>query len=354
MTINALSIDLEFWWCNEYLTKFLPRDREDIFKASLKPLFASLDAFDVKATFFVLGAVAERYPEVVHDIFCSGHEIACHAYSHKPLYLMSRREFEGELKKSHELLADYNPIGFRAPSFSLDNRTKWALEVLEKYGFQYDSSIFPVRTQIYGVPDAPVDIYRPSKDDVTVHDPDGPIIEFPLSVVKIGINIPVSGGFYLRSLPKQFLSWGVGKVASKRPANIYLHPHDIYPGPPRLKMPFISRFITYHGVHTSLEKFIMLMTNFSFTPIRTLLAELSLLPPDARVPKVPVLPLRPIGTQSDQKTLSLSPKYPVQLQPFDWVANQHPARIRKQIHETGDSDEILQRPAPVLRRASER
>ncbi|MDD3856815.1 MAG: polysaccharide deacetylase family protein [Methanoculleus sp.] len=340
MTINALSIDLEFWWCNEYLNKFLPRDREDHFKASLKPLFASLDAFDVKATFFVLGAVAERYPEVVHEIHRSGHEIACHAYSHKPLHSMDQREFEGELKKSLELLADYNPVGFRAPSFSLNNRTKWALESLEKYGFQYDSSIFPVRTQLYGVPDAPVGIYRPSRDDVTVHDPDGPIIEFPLSIVRFGINIPISGGFYLRSLPKQVLSWGVGKVAAQRPANIYLHPHDIYPGPPRLEVPFISRFITYHGIHTSLEKLIMLMMKFSFMPIGALLDELSLLPRDVRVPTVPVLPLRVIGTRDDL-TFSLSPKFPVQLQPFDRVANQHPARVRKQIYETGDPDEIL-------------
>ena len=85
MWINALSIDLEFWWCNEFLTEYLPSDREDMFKESLRPIFALLGAFNVKATFFVLGAVAEKYPEVVHEVYQSGHEIACHAYSHKPL-----------------------------------------------------------------------------------------------------------------------------------------------------------------------------------------------------------------------------------------------------------------------------
>ena len=339
MTVNALSIDLEFWWCNEFLNGYLPDDREDMFKESLRPIFASLDAFNVKATFFVLGAVAERYPEVINEIHHGGHEIACHAYSHKPLYSMDRREFEGELKKSLELLADYNPVGFRAPSFSLNNRTKWALEVLERYGFQYDSSIFPVRTQLYGVPDAPVGIYRPSRDDVTVHDPDGPIIEFPLSIVKFGINIPISGGFYLRALPKQVLSWGVGRVASKRPANIYLHPHDIYPGPPPLKVPFLSRLVTYHGVHTSLEKLIMLMMRFSFVPIGALLDGMSLLSQDVRAPPVPARPMRGVWGRDDL-TIPPLPAPAFRLQPFDGTLHRYPARVRKHIHETGDPDEV--------------
>ena len=194
MRVNALSIDLEFWWCNEFLTDYLPCDREDGFRDSLRPIFAVLDAFDVKATFFVLGAVAEQYPEVVSEIYRDGHEIACHSYSHRPLYTMNRDEFEDELEKSLELLADYNPIGFRAPSFSLNNRTKWAINLLEKHGFQYDSSIFPAKAWLYGVPGAPVGIYRPSRDDISIHDPDGPIVEFPLSVLRLGMNIPVSAG----------------------------------------------------------------------------------------------------------------------------------------------------------------
>ena len=338
MAVNALSIDLEFWWCNEFLNGYLPGDREDMFKESLRPIFASLDAFNVRATFFVLGAVAERYPEVIHDIHRRGHEIACHAYSHKPLYSMDQREFEGELGKSLELLADYNPVGFRAPSFSLNNGTKWALEVLEKYGFQYDSSIFPVRTQLYGVPDAPVSIYRPSRDDVTVHDPDGPIVEFPLSVLRFGMNIPVSGGFYLRALPKQFLSWGVGRIATRRPVNIYVHPHDIYPGPPLLKVPFMSRLVTYHGVRTSLEKLIMLMTQFSFMPIGALLDGMSLLPPDAPVPAAPAVPLQVVGR--DDPAIPPLPVPGLLRQPLDTAAHRHTAHTRKEVCETGDSDEV--------------
>ncbi|KAF5085629.1 hypothetical protein DSECCO2_66880 [anaerobic digester metagenome] len=338
MNVNALSIDLEFWWCNEFLTDYLPRDREDGFRESLRPIFAVLNAFDVKATFFVLGAVAEQYPEVVNEIYRGGHEIACHAYSHKPLYTISRGEFEDELKKSLELLADYNPVGFRAPSFSLNNGTKWAIEVLEKYGFQYDSSIFPVRTQLYGVPDAPIGIYRPSRDDVSVHDPDGPIVEFPLSVLRFGMNIPVSGGFYLRALPERFLSWGIGRIATRRPVNIYVHPHDIYPGPPLLKVPFMSRLVTYHGVRTSLEKLIMLMTRFSFMPMGALLDRMSLLPRDTPVPAAPPVPLRPVGR--DDPTIPPLSTPGFLRQPVDAIVYRHRAHTRKQVCETGDSDEV--------------
>jgi len=338
MRVNALSIDLEFWWCNEFLTDYLPCDREDGFRDSLRPIFAVLDAFDVKATFFVLGAVAEQYPEVVSEIYRDGHEIACHSYSHRPLYTMNRDEFEDELEKSLELLADYNPIGFRAPSFSLNNRTKWAINLLEKHGFQYDSSIFPAKAWLYGVPGAPVGIYRPSRDDISIHDPDGPIVEFPLSVLRLGMNIPVSGGFYLRALPERFLSWSIDRVAARRPANIYVHPHDIYPGPPLLKVPFISRLITYHGVRTSLEKLIMLMMRFSFMPMGALLEKMSLLPRDGWIPAAPVVPRRPVGR--DDTTIPPLPALGLSRHSLDTVAQQHTTRARKQVRETGDSDEI--------------
>jgi peptidoglycan/xylan/chitin deacetylase (PgdA/CDA1 family) len=111
------------------------------------------------------------------------------------------KNFENEVKKTNGILKSIigkSPIGFRAPTFSIDNTNKWALDILAKNGYMYDSSVFPVKTNLYGVPDAPVFSYCPSKDNITVHDPNGPIIEFPLSVIKIGKNIPIAGGFYLR------------------------------------------------------------------------------------------------------------------------------------------------------------
>lgn len=202
--INALSIDLEYWWCSEFLTEYLPEKRDDQFPESVIPLLDLLDKYKTKATFFVLGAVAEHHPDLIEEIYNKGHEIACHAYSHKTLYELGREEFEKEITKSLELIGKYNPIGFRAPSFSINNETKWAFEILEKYGFKYDSSIFPIKTMLYGVPNAPVNMYRPSKKDVSKHDPNGTIVEFPLTVINMGKNVPIAGGFYLRALPFWF------------------------------------------------------------------------------------------------------------------------------------------------------
>jgi polysaccharide deacetylase family protein (PEP-CTERM system associated) len=268
--INALSIDLECWWCNEFLTKYLPEDKDDLILESLNPLLELLDKYDTKATFFVLGVIAEKYPEIIEDLHERGHEIACHAYSHDTLYKLGPVEFENEIKKSLNLLAKYNPIGFRAPSFSVDNSTKWAFEILERHGFKYDSSIFPIKTMIYGVPNAPVDIYTPSKKDVSRHG-NGKIIEFPLTTVRIIKNFPIAGGFYLRALPLWFLKWGIKKVNRKRPAIIYIHPWETYPGVPRLKLPPFSRFEAYYGIPSALMKLEALLREFKFAPVKDVL-----------------------------------------------------------------------------------
>jgi len=134
--INALCIDLEHWWCNEFLTKYLPDDKEDQIVQSLTPIMDLLDKYEVKASVFILGSVAEEHPDVVREIHQKGHEIGSHAYSHKTLHQLNEYECEKEIVESNELLESITGekiIGFRAPSFSLDNRTKWALPVLFPY-----------------------------------------------------------------------------------------------------------------------------------------------------------------------------------------------------------------------------
>lgn len=273
--INALSIDLEPWYASELLTKYLPKEKSDQIEEAVRPILDLLDKYNIKATFFVLGIVAEKYPEVVREIYDKGHEIANHAYSHKTLYELGEREFEGEIKKSVKLLESITgkkPIGFRAPSFSINNSTKWAFRILKDYGFKYDSSIFPIKTMLYGVPNAPLHPYRPSMANVAQEDPDGRIIEFPMTVLKLGINIPISGGFYLRVLPWWFLIQGIKKVNRSRAAVIYIHPWETYPGTPRLKnIPFSSKFITYHGINSALGKLEKVLKQFEFKPIRELL-----------------------------------------------------------------------------------
>jgi polysaccharide deacetylase family protein (PEP-CTERM system associated) len=269
--INALSIDLEYWWCSEFLTEYLPEKRDDQFPESVISLLDLLDKYKTKATFFVLGAVAEHHPDLIEEIYNKGHEIACHAYSHKTLYELGREKFEKEIIKSLELIGMYNPIGFRAPSFSINNETKWAFEILEKYGFKYDSSIFPIKTMLYGVPNAPVNVYRPSKKDISKHDPNGTIVEFPLTVINMGKNIPIAGGFYLRALPLCFLKWGIKKVNQSRPAIVYIHPWEMYAKTVRLDIPLFSKFVTYYDLAHAFNKFEELLKVFEFKPVKKIL-----------------------------------------------------------------------------------
>jgi len=242
---------------------------------SLYPLLELLDKHNTKATFFVLGAVAEKYPQLIEEIYKKGHEIASHAYSHTTLYELGREGFEEEIKKSINILGKYKPIGFRAPSFSINNSTKWAFEILEKYGFKYDSSIFPIKTMLYGVPDAPLYIYKPSNDDISKHDPNGKIIEVPLTVFRfLGKNVPIAGGFYLRVFPLWFLRFGIRKVNKEQSAIIYIHPWETHSQTIRLKIPLFPRFITYYGINYALEKFEVLLKEFKFKSIRELLDEI--------------------------------------------------------------------------------
>ena len=281
--LNALSIDLEYWYSAELVRKFAAESAEkrlDLIAEMTRPILDLLDGFGVSATFFVLGVVAEEHPEVVEEIYESGHEIGSHAYSHKTLYELGRERFEEEIKLSVELLRGITkekPVGFRAPSFSVDNSTRWAFEVLERYGFKYDSSVFPIRTRLYGVPNAPVQIYKPLKEEITKEDPErdeGGIIEFPLTVVKlVGRNIPVSGGFFLRVLPLKILKSALKRVNAKerRPAVIYLHPWEVYAETPRLNLPLSSRFITYYGIGSAKKKLEGLLRCFKFAPMKEVL-----------------------------------------------------------------------------------
>ena len=272
---NALVIDLEHWHSPEFLKDYLPVDLVDQDVESVKPILALLDKYNVKATFAVLGSVAEKHPELVKEIYERGHEIASHAYSHKTLYELGIEGFEDEIRKSVKLLKSITgerPIGFRAPSFSINNSTKWAFDILEKYGFKYDASIFPIKTMLYGEPKAPIDIYKPSKEDVTQHGPQGNIIEFPMTVLKFGKNIPICGGFYMRILPLWFLKIGIKTVNKKRPAIFYIHPWEVYSETPRLKLPLFSRFVTYWRINPNLSKLEKLLKQFKFTSINKILS----------------------------------------------------------------------------------
>ncbi len=272
--INALVIDVEHWYSPELLRDYLPLELIDQFPESIVPILELLEKYDVHATFAMLGIVAKEHPEIVKEIYDRGHEIASHAWSHKTLYELGKDGFKDEIGRSISLLKSITgerPIGFRAPSFSINASTSWAFEILERFGFKYDSSIFPVKTMLYGVSNAPQHIYRPSQGDISKHDSKGAIVEFPMTVVKVGKNIPICGGFYLRSLPLWFVKYGIKSVNITRPAIVYIHPWETYLGTPKLDLPLHIGFITYYNCDTTIKKIEDLLCSFNFASIKDVL-----------------------------------------------------------------------------------
>jgi len=267
-----LTFDLEFWHECDIIKNYLPESKEvlpDNVLESTLPLLELLESHNIKATFFVAGGVAEKYPELIKKIHSAGHEIASHGYTHRKLENLGKDEFEKEIRLSVDLLSELigkNPKGFRAPYFSLNNKSGWALEALENNGFIYDSSIFPLKTPLYGDSQAPVDIYK-----IT-----GKIIELPVAVRTVGpVRIPIAGGFYFRVMPffiyKNFLK----SVVSKRPVVLYFHPHELYGFVPQIKIPFWRKGIKFFGVKESFKKFekLLKLEDFEFTSAESFLKE---------------------------------------------------------------------------------
>jgi len=272
MMRNILSIDVEEVFHGEY-TRHL-REQNMVFRTpfNIPPILRLLKERDVKATFFIVGEVVEKFPEIINMIAEEGHEIAFHSYDHKPLSEKNREQLEAEIERFNVLLTSKigeRCMGFRAPSYSLDNKTKWTLEVLEKLGMLYDSSIFPTWTPLYGVPGAPLKPYKPSKDDLTLEDSAGKVWEFPLAVYSLfGLRIPAAGGFYLRLIPN-FVRRALKQINEMgTPATIYIHNWELDPETPKLNLNLYGSFVTYHNIEKTKELFKKLLNDFQFTSFK--------------------------------------------------------------------------------------
>jgi peptidoglycan-N-acetylglucosamine deacetylase len=267
--INALTIDLEEWYHSELVEG--RRSTVSRVAEATRPILDLLDQHQAKASFFVVGEVAEQNPELIQSIFQRGHEIGCHGYSHTLLWQLDESLFRKELKRFHSvvggILGDVRMKGFRAPCFSLDNRTKWALKVLLEFGYQYDSSIFPVKiSPLYGMSGAPAHPYRISLEDLRKEDPQSPLIEFPISLLTFGkLRIPIAGGGYFRMYPLPLLYWGLKRISRHHSFLIYYHPWEGDPKTPRLKLSVSNRIRSYYGVPAALRKLEFLLKHFKFT-----------------------------------------------------------------------------------------
>jgi len=271
---NALSIDLEDWFHPLLVQPFL-RDVERVSRVvdASGPLLELLDRHDVRATFFCVGEILEHHPELIREINGRGHEIGFHGMTHRPLWDLTPTEFETEVRDFEGLTArvlgqERSVRGFRAPTFSLDAKTTWALPILARFGYSYDSSVFPMRGPLYGVPAAPVSPYRVSAEDPGAIDANSPLLEFPPAVCEVmGMRIPVGGGFYLRLLPLPMLAKLLELINRDRPFVLYVHPWETDPATPRMNLKPLARFATYHGLGSTLAKLDRLLTRFRFTTV---------------------------------------------------------------------------------------
>ena len=268
--LNIISVDVEEIYHAEYIRPSARAVRWSRAPRGVEEALSLLDRLGVEATFFLVGEVVEKHPGLLRAILDRGHEVGFHGYSHKPLWRMTPSEFREELVLAKKVLRR-NCKGFRAPSFSLDTRTSWALSILAEEGYIYDSSVFPARTPLYGLPDAPTRPYRPSLFDPRAEDNDAPIIEFPILTLEFnGIRIPLGGGFYLRLFPIELLLKVIHKLNEQgAPAVIYVHSWELDPMTPRIATTSpLKFFVTYYRLGSTSKKLASLLSKGRFTSFR--------------------------------------------------------------------------------------
>ncbi len=265
--INAMTIDVEDYFHVSGFANQVSRSDWDRLPsrvvANTHRLLALMEKHQTRGTFFVLGWVAEKFPQLVRDIHRAGHEVGCHSYWHQLVYDLSPDEFRHDLVKARDVLQDLTGESithYRAPSFSITGRSLWALEVLADEGFTCDSSIYPVYHDRYGIPEADPTPHR-------VLTPSGALNEFPGGVATFGkLRLAVSGGGYFRLYPRRFSEFCLARInaRSASPFMFYIHPWEVDPDQPRLSGSMMSRFRHYQNLRTTEHKLNWLLPRFRF------------------------------------------------------------------------------------------
>ena len=260
--LNALSVDVEDWFQVGAFETVIPRESWDGLEQRVeRNADAVLSLFDeagVKGTFFTLGWVAERYPALIARIAEAGHEVASHGWDHKRVFTMEAATFRADLERARiaiENACGRSPIGYRAPSFSIDKRTPWAHRVLAEEGYAYSSSVAPIAHDHYGWPEAPRFAHRPL--------PGSELIELPVTTVELaGKRLAAGGGGFFRLFPYGFSNWAVSRTNGReqRPAVFYFHPWEIDPGQPRVAgAPLKSRLRHYSRLSSMRPRLLKLL-----------------------------------------------------------------------------------------------
>ena len=260
---NALTIDVEDYFQVSAFAPYIPRadwpHRECRVERNVQRILGLLAERDVKATFFTLGWVAERYPGLVRDIVAGGHELASHGYGHERASDLDRTAFREDVLRAKGVLESVGGVavkGYRAPSFSIGHGNLWALETLARTGHRYSSSIYPIAHDHYGMPDAPRFAH---------HTPHG-LLEVPATTLRaFGRNLPCSGGGYFRLLPYATTRWMIRRLnqVERESAVFYFHPWEIDPAQPRIAgIDAKTRFRHYVNLHRNEAKLARLLADF--------------------------------------------------------------------------------------------
>lgn len=268
---RILSVDVEDYFHVEAFSDVVERSAWDNYECRVEAnTYRLLELFErrgVRATFFILGWVAERYPSLVRDIVASGHEPACHSYWHRLIYALMPDEFRADTYRAKQVIeqaAGTSIYGYRAPSYSITRKSLWAMDILAELGFTYDSSVFPIHHDVYGIPDAP---RTPFQNET----PCGRITEYPITTFRLfgEKNLPVGGGGYLRIFPYWYTRLGVNRAEQDGvPLIVYLHPWEIDPDQPRLSGRLKSRLRHYTNLSRMQKRVDALLSLGQFSSFR--------------------------------------------------------------------------------------
>ncbi|MFH0781448.1 MAG: XrtA system polysaccharide deacetylase [Pseudomonadota bacterium] len=277
---NCLTIDVEDYFQVNAFAPYIRQDQWGSFPLRVGDnthrILDILDSYNIKATFFVLGWVADKLPKLTQEIHQRGHEIASHGYYHELIYAIGSDRFRADIRKSKMLLEDQigaRVNGYRAPTYSITHKSIWALEVLVEEGFSYDSSIFPIIHDTYGIPGS-------QRFPHTIQTKAGPLLEFPLTTLSLNLgwkklHLPIAGGGYLRLLPAGLIHWGISSINAneKQPAVLYFHPWEIDPNQPRIKAGMKSTFRHYINLRRTERKLGHFFNRIRFAPMKEVLAK---------------------------------------------------------------------------------
>jgi len=268
---HVFTVDVEDWYQGIPVGEEVKRGAESRLEEGVDALLRLMAENEAQGTFFILGPVAESYPRLVQRIDREGHEVGCHGWSHDLLYEMKPERMREETKRATGIIEDLigKPIvSYRAAYFSITRRSEWALEILAELGFQFDSSVFPVKNWRYGIPDFPLTPQR-------LETPSGPIFEFPISVRRtFGHNLPVSGGAYFRIYPYFLTRSNIHALeAQNRPVLFYLHPWELIADHPRVSFHWKAQLTHYVNLRSTVPKLQRLLGDFRFGTLGEVLGQ---------------------------------------------------------------------------------